>query len=954
MIRRAHYLLLSLGLVTIPARAQEPIDEGTNLNEEEPEPAKGDGFVQGKILDKQTAQPLAGTSIDVVGTEVRVTTNDKGDFKISLPPGRYALRIYTPGYQPVRVQNVFVYAQGTRKLDVGLEPEAEASDDEFVIEAAPDSASIDALALERKRSASMGDSVGRAEMSKSPDRNAAAAAQRVVGVTLVGNRFVYVRGLGERYTNALLNGAPLPSPEPDRAAVPLDLFPTLALESLTVVKTFTPDSPGDFAGGSVRIETRRIPSKFLFQVSATGGFNTQSTFRERLDYQGGKRDWLGYDDGFRARPGDFPAYKQITPGTKPDGTDVTRDDLKAAGLSINSYLSTKNSFTPPDHSVSVVVGDGFKLGGDRKLGVVAALSYGRKYEIRTGEIDNQFSSTGTELQSERRYLIDMGRDTVNWGAFASVGYDFSKHHRLTLLGLHSQIADDSARVIEGFNVNRQATIHDTRLDYVTRSLNFGQLHGEHNFPELSDANVDWAAWLSGASRNQPDTRSIAWQLTEGAQNFTYVEDSTSGRHFWAEQSEKIIGGQLSWTQPVLEDSKLKFGGFLNRRTRDFTSRNMSFSRAPGVPISELGRYQCPSQDFNACADSLTFGGNIGPLLQLEESTLPSDAYNADLNVYAVYAMTDVAVTRWFRAIVGQRLEVTRQTLEPDDQFDTGAVIKGAKIESTDLLPSVGVVFDVTSKAKLRSSFTRTLARPQLRELAPFAYSSVFGGRPEVGNPDLSLTHISNADIRFEYFPTLKEVMALSVFYKRFSDPIENIVIAGAQNGTSTYQNAKGADLRGLELELRKSLGFLSDHLKHFSFISNLTVSVSNIDLEGKVREYVTSPSRPMVNQAPYSLNLAADYDAPTGTTVRLLYNVAGARIVQVGTLGLPDAYEHPRHLIDITAQQEIGKHFAVRATAANILNSPVVVTQGEENTDDNIVTKYTTGTVYSLGASYTY
>lgn len=944
-------LFLVLSCLSLPARAEEPTEEAAYPGEAEP--AKGEGAVQGQVLDKQTSLPLAGASVDVVGTELRVTTDDKGQFRVALPPGRYALRIVTPGYQPIRAQNVYVYARGTRKLDVGLEPETENSGDEFVIEAAPDTASVDALALERKRSASMGDAVGRAEMSKSPDRNAAAAAQRVVGVTLVGNRFVYVRGLGERYTNALLNGAPLPSPEPDRAAVPLDLFPTLALESLTIVKTFTPDSPGDFAGGSVRIETRRIPEKFLFQVSASGGFNTQSTFRDRLDYRGGSTDWLGYDDGSRALPSDFPRYK-LSPNTqRPDGTPVTSAELASRGQAINSYLSSRRSFTPPDHGLNVVAGDGFELGKERKLGVIAALSYARKYELRTNDVDYQYNfGSGTAPYRERAYRLEAAKDTVTWGAFGSVSYDFDRNHRLTLVGLHSQAGEDSVRVIDGFSKGRNASIHDTRLEWVERSMNFAQLLGAHVFPELGSARLDWAAWLSKATRDQPDTRGISWQRSEGATSWNFVEDQSSGRHFWAEQSERVLGGQVAWTQPLSGDSKLGFGGFVNERSREFSSRNFAFKRL--LPIAQYDRYQCPSQDFDACADSMFFGTNIGTALGLEESTLPQDAYDADLNVYAAYAMTDVAIAPWLRAILGQRLEVTRQTLEPNDPFDTGVVIGGARVDSTDLLPSAGLVFDVTKKSKLRTSLTRTLARPQLRELAPFAYVNVLGGRPEVGNPDLKLTHVTNADVRFEYFPTLKEVLALTVFYKHFEDPIEAVVIASGDAGVNTYQNAKGADLRGVELELRKSLEPLSDQLKHFSFIGNLTVSVSQVELTGEALDKVTNASRPMMNQAPYSLNLALDYEGPTKTSFRVLYNVVGKRIVAVGTEGLDDAYEHPRHLVDVTAAQELGKHFSVRATAANILNAPFLVTQGKEESDATLVSRYTTGAVYSLSGSYTY
>ncbi|MBK7583293.1 MAG: TonB-dependent receptor plug domain-containing protein [Myxococcales bacterium] len=261
------------------------------------------------------------------------------------------------------------HCKGAR-LDAVLQNDEGAVDVVEVVTEA-DKTAVEGQILSRQRASAVGDSVGRAEIARTPDKNAAQAAQRVVGATVVGNRFVFVRGLGERYTNALLNGAPCRA-RTDRAAVPLDLFPTITLDSLTIAKTFTPDVPGDFAGGSVRVETRRIPSKFIFQSSLSGSYNSQSTFRDRLSYKGGSTDWLGFDDGFRALPriSVLQAHHQGRPNPAA-ATSRTKTWTARAGRQL--VLQQQAGVHPPDHSLSVAVGNAWKLGRESRLGALVAL-----------------------------------------------------------------------------------------------------------------------------------------------------------------------------------------------------------------------------------------------------------------------------------------------------------------------------------------------------------------------------------------------------------------------------------------------------------------------------------------------------------------------------------------------------------------------------------------------------
>ena len=272
---------------------EEAVEEGLWEPGEEPYRAApaGKGVVWGRLVDEATGEPAIEAQVKAEGTSIETYTDIDGYYRLELPPGTYTLKLFYELYEEASLENVGVGKGAVQRVDAKMKPQAGAIEEE-IIEDQAETQTVEGLALARQRSVAQGDAVGREEITKTTDTNAAQAAQRVVGATIVDGRFVYVRGLGQRYSNSLLGGYPLPSPEPDVAAVPLDVFPTGVIDSITIAKTFSPDSPGDFAGGSVQIETRSVPSKPLFQVSLRADYNTQSTFRDRLTQPHSSTDWL--------------------------------------------------------------------------------------------------------------------------------------------------------------------------------------------------------------------------------------------------------------------------------------------------------------------------------------------------------------------------------------------------------------------------------------------------------------------------------------------------------------------------------------------------------------------------------------------------------------------------------------------------------------------------------------
>jgi TonB-dependent receptor len=313
-----------------------------------------------------------------------------------------------------------------------------------------------------------------------------------------------------------------------------------------------------------------------------------------------------------------------------------------------------------------------------------------------------------------------------------------------------------------------------------------------------------------------------------------------------------------------------------------------------------------------------------------------------------------------RVIAGARIEWTEQRIDPYNQFGGEVDVAGANLTSTDVLPSISSIFSLSEKVKLRASYAHTLARPQVRELAPFAFSDYFGGTVTSGNPDLVLTEIKNVDARFEYWPSLTEVLAVSLFYKRLKNPIESLQIPTGGAPQVTFRNADYADVLGAEFEVRKSLGFLSSVLRPFSVISNLTLTWSQTEVqEDPGNEILTNPVRPLINQAPWVVNLALDYQNESGTGARLSYNINGDTLVQVGTFGLPDAYEHSFNSLDLSGSQKFLEHWSVKLSIENIINDNVLKTQGKkldrgdgDSNDTNVALEYREGTTISLGFGY--
>ncbi len=868
------------------------------------EPPKGFTGIYGQVLDATTKEALIEATVKVVaGANTQVLTDVDGHFQLALPPGKYDLRVFYDVYQGRRITGVTVSAGKPTKLDVALSADAGAVQ-EVVVEARVDRRAEGAVLQERKKAAAVSDAISAQEISRTPDSSASDAVKRVVSATVVDGRYMLLRGLGGRYSVTLLNNALLPSPEPDEPSVPLDIFPTSLLANLNVVKSYTSDLPGTFGGGALLIETNSYPIRFEFKPRVTLAYNSLTTFKQHHAQPGSGLEWLGFASGERGLPDAVPTDGPLK------GADAER-----VGEAFPNVWSARRQRALPNLGLGFSVGDTLRLGNER-LGYLAAFNYGRRETLQTAETVDLFAQEDGTYGTQDAARSELGSETVNLSGLVNASYQFSRDHELTFFSLYTRGTESRAETTSGTLTELTRGFEGTRLQFVTRALSFNQLRGFHRLSLLNEAEVDWQANLSRVDRDEPDTRDVTYYVDEDGSR-TFRNQPGSGDRFFSELGETSTGGSLNVTVP-LPGVRLKVGGLAQLSFRDFDARRFRFGTRSGAG-ADL---------FHQEPETLFAPDNIGAGVGVTENTFPEDAYDATLGIFAGYALADASPVEGLRLIGGLRYEVSQQELTANSRY-TVISYKPQTTEKTyqDLLPTANVVLALGDTVNLRGGYSYTLARPTFRELAPFLFFDFVRRRAVSGNPELLETRIHNADLRAEWFPGENEVLAASAFAKRFLHPIER-TIGNAAGGDIQYTNAAGGTAYGLELEARTSLGRLTPALAPFRFAGNLTLIHSRVDL-GDKKGSQTNTERPLQGQSPYVVNLHLGYERPrSGTELSLLYNVSGRRISEAGISPLPDVYEQPFHRLDVALAQELGGNLQLKLTAANLLDSPVVLNQG--------------------------
>jgi outer membrane receptor protein involved in Fe transport len=911
-------------------------------------PAQDMGKIQGVIVDAETGEPLIGANVvikDEAGVPIYGTaTNLDGQFTLAAPIGTHNIEVSYITYATKIITDVIIGAKQPTTINISLPPEGLQADEIIVTAKAEQNSEVSMLAMQQK-SAIVTDGISAELMSRSSSSDAGDALKRVTGITVVGGKYVYVRGLGERYSNTQVNGADMPSPEPNRRVVPMDIFPAGLLENIQVSKTFSPDQPGDFSGGSVQVKTRDFPDKFTLSFSASGGYHSQTTFKDAQTYAGGSWDFMGIDDGARSLP-DIVKTQATDQPIRQRGrfstTGFTAEEVQAFGQSFSNIWQPRTTSAPVNQSYSVSMGNAIG-DGNRELGYVASFTYDNSlknadenwntYRITADPSGNQILTPFTT------YSVKSTTNSILWGSLFNVSLRLSPLHKISVKTLYNRNTDDEARTYTGFNSDRGTDLLDYRLQFVERGIFTSQLSGDHHFGPLLNSNVEWMVSTSKATRDEPDNREVLYEQRNG--EWTFFDITQSGSRFFFDLVDDAQSAKIDWTVPFSGfgslASKLKFGAKWSTKDRSFDARRFRFEQSSGIQRSV---------DLSLDPEEIFVPENIAPgLFQLRETTRATDNYSASQDLWATYLLTDFQLSTKWRFVGGFRIENSKQSLISFDPFSTTTLPIEVALDDTDVLPGLNLVYKLTDRTNLRTAYSRTVARPDFRELAPFEFTDFIGGRAVSGNPNLKRSNIDNFDLRYETFPRLGELMAVSAFYKKFHDPIEQIIRPTAQLSV-TYQNAKAATNYGLELEFRRRLDAIAPSFEPLSVNVNVTLVKSEIDIEPGLGVQ-TSDSRALQGQSPYVVNVTLGYDnEDKGLQGNLLYNVFGRRISEVGAQGLPDVYEQPRHQVDLNLKKKHGK-FTYKLSAKNLLDSKVLYKQAE-----GVYREHHAGRSFSLGMSY--
>jgi|SRR5688572_20060446 len=920
-------------------------------------------LVTGKVTDAANGMGLPGASVIIDGTTQGSVTDFDGNFKITaVNPGKFKLKVSYIGYVTEYADVTVTPNETELQLNFLLKENVKQLQEAQIV-GQRSTHTDNAVLMEVKQSEQIVNGVSNQQIQRSQDRTAVEVIKRIPGVTVMENGFVLIRGLNERYNTTMLDGIIAPSMEADKKAFALDVIPSSMLDRLMVYKTGAPELPGEFAGGVIRIYTRNVTDDDQFSVGYTTSIRANTTFQDFYQAPKGDTDWLGKDDGTRSLPGSFPnsLYDVKDP-----------DHLAELGRSLPNAWTAAKIKAAPDQRFNTTFTKNFKI-GKLRAGNITSLQYGLTFE--SYEADNYSYNSYDELNQVSdtiyKYKDNLYKQNVRLSIVHNWSFLVSPKSKIEFKNFFNQQGSNQSIIREGENYEEGSLVKSYAYRYQERTVYSGQLHGSHDLSGDKTL-LDWTAGYSYAHSAEPDFRRIRTKkdLTATSDTIPYqviIAPSAStidaGR-FYSDLNEHVgtVAANLEHKLRSRSDKlipKFRTGIYTEMKQREFSARWMSYKQSKTAYFDNTQLFLPLDQIF--APDNI----NDSTGFQLEEGTNPSDQYDASNILLAGYAGLTWPFSEKINVSGGIRVEYNRQIL-------TSRTYSNQKIEIdnpiTSILPSISASYNLTKKTLARFAYSRTVNRPEFRELAPFAYYDFTFNNVLTGNSALETPSIDNFDIRVEKYPSISEVISIGAFYKHFKDPIEMFFIPGAGSGGTrnfTYGNAQSATSFGVEAEVKKYFislfdttgkdqsAFATKFLARTGVSFNAAYIFSNVDLGEKA--VGQNESRPMMGQSPYIFNTGIFFaNVENKFQVTLIYNIIGKRIYAVGTYGTPDIYYMPRNALDFTITKGLGKYLEIKAGVQDLLAENEVYKQ-DSNNNGNIDSKDETvfnirrGSYYSLG-----
>ena len=873
------------------------------------------GKIEGKITDSKSGNTITGVSISVNGGKTIAATNVDGNFIITLEQGKkYSITLSSVGYSSKEVADVEVTANQVTHLDVVLEAVAK-TETAVVIRSSARRESVSALISYQKNTPVVAQVISAEAIRRSPDKNTGEVLKRVPGTSVQEGKYLVVRGLADRYNQAMLNGILLSSTEPDRKSFSFDIIPSTMIDNIIINKAFIPELPGEWAGGLIQVNTKDIPAKDFLNVQIGTGFNTQTIGKDFYSYKGSNTDFLGFDNGIRGLPTNFP--------NKAKFSALNNGQKTAFGKEFTNIWSAQNGNAQLNQSFLINGGFNKKIGAKSNLAAILALSYNKsdKKSVYENQI-NYFQNNKPSLNFD--YYNDKYSQDVLLGALANITLQLGNNSKISFKNMLNVNTTNYATLRTGkdFEVNPNIgdNIRATELAFKANTFFNTQITGEHNIKKYN-AKLHWFGSFNILDQYIPDQRRIQYNQDDPTvANSPYSllisgskSSQKSGSRYYGFLNDYVYttGGDVAKSFLIKNlNQTVKAGYFFQVKDRLFDSRPFAIYLPRDNPaLRHLGADQVfAPTNFGTGYDDTKLAFN-----ELEGT---SYRYIANSILNAGFLQFDNQISDKIRAVWGLRVENFDQVIGSLKKTDPRHIYS----KVTDYLPGINITYKINNQTNFRLSGSQTVIRPEFRELSTFQFFDFDLGATVAGNTALVRTKVSNFDLRYELYPKSGEFFTLCFFYKYFKNPIEAFVNLGAGGATAyNFINADEANSFGVELEFRKKLDF-NPTFKNFTFQGNVSyiynrVSSENIPL-----------NRPMQGQSPYLINAGIQYDIEKyGINTTLLFNQIGRRIVFVNGTDQPPIWENPRAVLDFQIAKKVIKNKGeVKLNIADIFNQMAI------------------------------
>jgi hypothetical protein len=938
------------------------------------------GFIRGTIYDASNGQAIPGATVSIEGTNTGTITDLDGKFSLAIPPDTYNLRVSFVSYEPIIINEVPVKTNEATLLEDLRMKEATFGLAEVVVTGDMFRNNENALLTLRKKAPGIIDGISASNFKLTGDGDAAASIKRLPGVSIEDGKYVFIRGLGDRYTKTILNGVDIPGLDPDRNTLQMDIFPSNIIDNIIVHKSFSADLPADFTGGVVDIAIKEFPEEKIGGISLNAGYNPGFHFNEDfLTYKGGKTDFLGFDDGTREIPAssDIPFFSEVVGNADGEKGQRYREILGKFNPSLAAFK--QKSFM--DFGIGTFFGNQFAI-AKTTLGYNLALSYKSNTEFYN---DAEFARYGlsadpaeNEMDVREFQSGDYGVRNVLLSGLAGLAIKTLKS-KIRINLIHLQNGESKAGIFDYFNNDQGAifTGFQHNLEYNERSLTNLLIHGKHSIFE-SGWEIEWKLSPTISASYDPDIRFTRYEDRNGS----YYIGTEGGfpERIWRELDETNLSGLFHIARDFKfrgQNGKFQAGGAYTAKTRDFMIRSYALN-IRNVPLTGN-----PDELFYP-ENLWPMNGNISSGTTYEASFIPSNPnqFNAQTHNAAAYLSAEMGIFRDLRTVIGLRTEKYLQYYTGQDQLGNKILDNEKVLDNLGFFPSINLIYSLHENQNLRLSFSKTIARPSFKELS---YAEIFdpvSGRTFIGglfrdandiagieywDGKLTSTDIHNYDLRWELFQQNGHMVSLGAFYKKFYKPIE-IVQFASQTGSFQPRNVGDGQVMGAEIEFRQNLSLLGEAFRNFNVVSNVTLTDSRIRLsETEYNSRIENARigqdigkyRPMAGQAPFIINTGLSFNGEGGdfwkeSEAGLFYYMQASTLQFTGIVDRPDIYLLPFHSLNFNFNQRVGRKnkTQVGIKIDNILNSERRSVYKSFNADDQNFAMLKPGRAFQFRISY--